>query len=140
MIENADKEGSLSTARDDPRITKIGKFLRKWKIDELPQLINVLRGEMSLVGPRPEVSEVIRLMTLKERRIIFSVKPGMCGTDTLFNMHEEEWLAGSEDPHKKYLEEIWPEKKRLQIAYVKNKSLVGDIKILTQTLWRICRK
>lgn len=137
MIVGADKIGGASTAGDDPRLTKIGKFLRKYKLDELPQLINILRGEMTLVGPRPEVKEVVDLMTEEEKKIIFSILPGLTDLATLEDMHEEELLRGSNAPHKKYLEEIWPRKKQLQIKYVKEKSVWLDIKILTKTFYKI---
>ncbi len=136
MVEGADKMGGPSTAADDPRLTKIGKFLRKWQIDELPSLWNVLRGDISLVGPRPEVPEVIALMTPEEKKIILSVRPGITDLATLANISEGERLKGSKDPHQKYLDDIWPEKKRLQIWYIKNRNWLLDIKIL----WRTFRK
>jgi lipopolysaccharide/colanic/teichoic acid biosynthesis glycosyltransferase len=140
MVEGADRIGPLSTAEDDPRITKLGRFLRKTKLDELPQLWNVLKRDMNLVGPRPELPEVINLLSDEERSIILSVRPGITDLASLWDINEEERLAGSENPHQKYLEEIWPEKKRLQIEYIKNRSLALDLKILAQTLWGILKK
>jgi|TARA_Y100000034_G_C6797729_1_gene357676 lipopolysaccharide/colanic/teichoic acid biosynthesis glycosyltransferase len=137
MIEGADKVGPPSTSQDDPRITELGEFLRKTKLDELPQLINVLKGDMSLVGPRPEVSEVVDLMTDEEKDIIFSVKPGITDLASLWNIREEEWLDGEEDPHQAYLEKIWPEKKRLQIEYINKKSLWLDLKIIILTIKKL---
>lgn len=137
MIPGADRMGGPSTSGDDPRLTKIGRVLRKFKIDELPQLINVLKGDMALVGPRPEVPEVIHMMSRRERAIILSVKPGITDLASLWNIEEEEVLRGESDPHQAYLEKIWPTKKKLQIEYVINKSLLLDLKILTKTLWRI---
>ena len=134
-----DELGPISTAADDPRITKIGRFLRRTKLDELPQLYNVIRGEMALVGPRPEVAGVVALMTHREKDIIFSVKPGCVDLATLQNLHEEESLRGQVDPHGFYLKEIWPRKKELQIEYVKNKSFKGDLKIIFQTLCQIIK-
>lgn len=139
MIEDANKIGGPSTAADDPRLTKIGKFLRKWQIDELPSFWNVLKGEISLVGPRPEVPEVVALMTPEEKKIILSIKPGITDLATLANISEGERLRGSKDPHQKYLDEIWPEKKRLQIEYIKNRSLWLDIKIIAKTVYRLFR-
>lgn len=137
MIEGADKIGPESTSKDDPRITKIGKFLRKYKLDELPQAINILKGEMNLVGPRPTLPCVIDTLTKEEKDIILSVRPGLTDPASLWNINEEERLAGSNDPHKKFMDEIYPEIKRLQIEYIKNRSLLLDLKILIQTLCKI---
>lgn len=137
MVEDADKIGPPSTSADDPRITKWGRFMRKYKIDELPQLLNVLKGDMALVGPRPEVLEVIHMLTLNECAIILSVKPGITDLASLWNYNEEERLAGSSNPHQTYLDEIWPEKKRLQIEYIKTKSLWLDVCIVARTIWKI---
>lgn len=135
-----DVPGPPSTSANDPRITKIGAILRKFKIDELPQLWNVIKRDMNLVGPRPEVPEVIHMMTDEERNVILSVRPGITDLASLWNCNEEERLAGEPDPHKAYLEKIWPEKKRLQIEYIKNRSLLLDLKILIQTLCKIITK
>lgn len=140
MVLNADKIGPPSTSGDDPRITKIGKFLRKYKLDELPQLLNVLKGDMNLVGPRPEVPEVINLLNDEEYGIILSIKPGITDLASLWNINEEERLAGQEDPHQYYLDHIWPEKKRLQIEYVKNRNTRLDLWILAQTLKKLLKK
>ncbi len=137
MIVNAEKIGGPSTAADDPRLTKIGKFLKKYQLDELPQLINVLKGEMSFVGPRPEVKLYVDLMTKEEKDIILSVRPGMTDTASLWNFHESEILKGSPDPEKTYMEKIRPEKLRLQIEYVKNCSFLMDIKIILKTILKI---
>ncbi len=137
MIVNADKIGSLQTSYDDPRFTKTGRFLRKYKIDELPQLINVLLGEMSLVGPRPEVKMCVDMMSDEERKTILSVKPGMTDWASLWNFHEEEVVKGSPDPEKTYIDEIWPEKKRLQIKYVKEQTFLGDIIIIIKTIAKL---
>jgi len=133
LVVNADKIGGPSTSDDDPRLTKIGKFLRKYKLDELPQLFNVIKGEMSLVGPRPEVPEYAKLYKDKEQ-IIFSVKPGITDLASLWNSDEGAILKGSPDPEKTYLEKIRPEKVRLQIKYIKEKSFFGDLKIIFKTL------
>lgn len=137
MVENAEELGGPSTAGDDPRLTKIGKFLKKYQLDELPQLINVLKGEMSFVGPRPEVKMYVDMMTEEERNTILSIKPGMTDLASLWNFHEGEILKGSPDPEKTYLEKIRPEKIRLQIKYVKNRSFWLDLKIILKTLIKL---
>jgi len=133
MDTNADKIGGPSTADDDPRITKIGRFIRKYKFDELPQLINVLRGEMSLVGPRPEVLLYVNMFTQEEKKIL-DVKPGITDWASLWNSDEGAILAGSPDPEKTYMEKIRPEKIRLQLKYVKEWSFWVDLRIIFQTL------
>lgn len=137
MIKDADKIGPASTSGDDPRITKLGRFLRKYKLDELPQLLNVIKGDMTLVGPRPDVPEVIHMMTPYEKSIILSVKPGITDLASLWDFNEEERLAGQKDPHQYYLDNIWPEKKRLQMAYIKAKGLGYDFYIIIQTIKKI---
>lgn len=133
MIINAEKIGGPSTPDDDPRITKIGKSIRKYKFDELPQLINILRGEMSLVGPRPEVKHYIDMFT-EEEKAILSVKPGITDWASLRNPDEGAILEGSLDPEKTYMEKIRPEKIRLQLKYVREHSFLTDLKILFLTL------
>ena len=137
MVENADKIGGPSTASDDPRLTKVGLFLKKFQIDELPQLINVFKGEMSLVGPRPEVPFYVNMMTEEERKIILSVKPGITDFASLWNFHEGELLKGAEDPEKEYMEKIRPEKLRLQKKYIKEMSFWTDIKIIFKTVLKL---
>jgi lipopolysaccharide/colanic/teichoic acid biosynthesis glycosyltransferase len=137
MVKDAEKMGGPSTSADDPRLTKIGKFLRKYKLDELPQLINVLKGEMSLVGPRPEVKMYVDMLKPEEKEIILSVKPGMTDLASLWDFHEEEVLKGSEDPEKTYLEKIRPRKIQLQIEYVKNRSFLLDLKIILKTILKL---
>lgn len=137
MVPSAEKLGGLSTAEDDPRLTKIGKFLKKFQLDELPQLINVLKGEMSFVGPRPEVPFYVKIMTEEERKIILSMRPGMTDWASLSNFHEGEVLKGSSDPEKTYMEKIRPKKLRLQKEYVKNRSFWLDLKIIFKTLLKI---
>ncbi len=137
MVVDADKIGGPSTAADDPRLTKIGLFLKKYQLDELPQLINVLRGDMSVVGPRPEVKVYVDMMTDLEKSVILSVHPGITDLASLWNFHEAELLKGSADPEKTYMEEIRPEKLRLQQAYVKKASFFFDIKIIFQTISKL---
>jgi len=137
MVINADKMGGPSTANDDPRLTKIGNFLKKYQLDELPQLINVFLGDMSLVGPRPEVRMYVDMMTPEEKSAILSVRPGMTDWASLWNFHEGEILQGATDPEKAYQELIRPEKLRLQMKYVKERSFFTDIKIIFQTIAKV---
>jgi len=137
MVVDAEKMGGPSTAGDDQRLLKIGHFLKKYQLDEMPQLINVLRGEMSLVGPRPEVKTYVDMMNEEERNVIFSIKPGMTDFASLWNFHESEVLKGSTDPEKTYMEKIRPEKIRLQMEYVKKRSFLLDLKIVIKTILKV---
>lgn len=136
MVVNAERIGGPSTSDDDPRITRVGPFLRKYKLDELPQLINVLKGEMSLVGPRPEVQMYVDLYS-EEEKAILSVLPGVTDWASLWNSDEGAILTGHPDAEKAYLELIRPEKIRLQLEYVRKQSLWMDIGIIFQTLGAI---
>ncbi len=133
MVVNADKIGGPSTPDDDPRITRIGRRLRKYKLDELPQLLNVLLGEMSLVGPRPEVKRYTDMFTPEERTIL-TVRPGITDWASIWNPDEGSVLAGAVDPEAAYLELIRPTKVRLQLRYVKEQSFFTDLRILWKTL------
>ena len=133
MVDNAEKIGGPSTPADDPRLTKIGKILRRYNLDELPQFINVLNGEMSIVGPRPEVPQYVKIFTEEEREIL-TVRPGITDWASIWNPDEGAVLAGSDDPEKEYLEKIWPEKHRLELEYVRNRSFLIDCKIMLKTL------
>jgi len=138
MVMDAEKQGASSTSDDDTRITRIGKFLRKYKLDELPQLINVLKGEMSLVGPRPEVKRFTDLFS-EEERAILTVRPGITDWASIWNSDEGALLKGSLDPDKDYLEKIRPEKIRLQLKYVTERSFWIDLRIIAQTLLKVFR-
>ncbi len=133
MVSNAERMGGSSTADDDPRITRFGRFLRKYKIDELPQLINVFLGQMSIVGPRPEVPSYVDLFTEEERKIL-TVRPGLSDYASIWNCDEGAILKGSADPEKTYMERIRPEKLRLQLKYVQEQSLATDLRIICLTL------
>ncbi|MCD6317498.1 sugar transferase [Candidatus Aerophobetes bacterium] len=129
MQVNADKKGLLITGADDPRLTRVGSFLRKIKIDEMPQLFNVLKGEMSIVGPRPEVLEYVKLYTNEQKRVL-TVKPGMTDPATVYFRNEEKLLAKANDRESFYIKEIMPVKLRLYLQYIDNMSLTYDIKLI----------
>lgn len=137
MVDRADKMGGPSTASDDPRLTRIGNFLKKYQIDEIPQLINVLKGEMSLVGPRPEVKMYVDMMTEEEKKTILSVPQGMTDLASLWDFHEGELLKGSPDPEKTYMEKIRPKKLELQKEYARTRSFFLDLKIIIKTIAKI---
>lgn len=124
------------TVGNDPRITRVGHFIRKYKIDELPQLINVFVGEMSLVGPRPEVVKYVNLYT-EEQRMVLKVKPGITDYASLEYFQESELLAKSTNPEKTYIEEIMPAKIQMNLKYIPKASVIEDIKIIFLTLKRI---
>ncbi len=122
---------------NDPRITGIGRFLRKYKLDELPQLINILLGEMSFVGPRPQVEKYTRLYT-REEQIILAVKPGLTDYASIHFIHLDA-ILGDEDVDEKYLRDVEPEKNRLRIQYARNPSFWTDMTILFRTFARMFR-
>jgi len=136
MVVGADLNGPSSASTSDIRITRTGKFLRKYKLDELPQLINVLTGQMSIVGPRPEIKKFTDLFTYNERKIL-SVKPGITDWASIWNSNEGQILEGAEDPDKVYVERIRPEKIRLQLQYVENHNFFIDLKIVILTIKKI---
>ncbi len=133
MVVDAENLGGSCTGAADPRITRTGGCLRRYKLDELPQLFNVLLGEMSLVGPRPEVEEYVRLFTPEERAIL-GVRPGITDWASIWDWDEAQTLAGSADPERTYLESIRPQKIRLQLDYVRRQSFLTDLGILLETL------
>ena len=133
MVVDAERIGGPSTADDDPRITSMGRRLRKLKLDELPQSINVLRGEMSFVGPRPEVRHYVDMYTEKEKALL-SLKPGITDWASLWNNDEGALLAAGSDPEKTYLETIRPEKIRLQLKYLEDHSFLTDLRIIALTI------
>lgn len=133
MVVGADKIGGPSTADGDPRITRVGRYLRKYKLDELPQLLNVVKGDMSLVGPRPEVPQYVAMFTPEERQIL-TVRPGLTDLASLWNADEGSALAGADDPERAYLELIRPRKIQLQLEYVRCRNLPTDLWIIWQTV------
>ena len=129
---------SLVTAGGDPRITSVGRFLRRYKIDELPQLVNVLKGDMSLVGPRPEVERYARHFPSEYERIL-SVRPGITDLASLAFRNEEQILARSQEPERTYVAEVLPAKIGLYFRYLEERSLRTDLSILLRTLRSVLR-
>ena len=138
MVVGADKKGLITVGGRDPRITHSGYFIRKYKLDELPQLINVLVGDMSLVGPRPEVRKYVDLYTDEQQKVL-SVKPGITDYASIEYVDENEILGKSSDPEKVYIEEIMPEKIKYNMKYINNKSLFEYFKIILLTVLKIVR-
>src|SRR5271168_3364645 len=134
MVVDADWRGASSTAADDDRVTRCGHFIRRYKIDELPQLLNVLGGSMSVVGPRPQVAWAVELYEPEQKQAILSVRPGITDYASIKFSNEAEILRGSRDPDRAYLELIAPEKTRLARLYADNQSLATDLHILWLTL------
>ena len=133
MVIDAEKYGVYSTAADDNRITRVGKILRKYKLDEMLQLVNVIKGEMSMVGPRPQVAWAVELYSEEEKKVLLKMRPGITDEASIKFRNEGEILKGSSDPDKDYFKKIHPEKMRLSMAYAKNMSLGFDLKILFRT-------
>ncbi len=133
MRVDAEKVGAQLTVGADPRITKVGAFLRAWKIDELPQLVNVVKGEMALVGPRPEVPRYVELYTAEQRRVL-SVRPGITDPASIEFRNESELMAGQADPERYYREVIMPRKVQLNLAYLARRSLGSDLGMLFATV------
>ena len=136
MRTNSDQSGSLTVGMKDSRITKIGVFIRKYKLDEFPQFINVFFGAMSVVGPRPEVKEFVDLYTEKQRKIL-EVKPGITDYASLEYFNENEVLAQSSDPKKTYIEDVMPHKIMINQKYLRRPTLSHDISIIAKTVKRI---
>jgi len=141
MVKNADKIGGAITIGDDPRITKSGKFLRKYKIDELPQLINVLKGEMSLVGPRPEVIKYVNLYTSEQKEVL-NLMPGITDPASIKYRNENILLAASRDtyeasydPEQVYIQEIMPDKIRINLEYASRATIFTDFKVVVKTIF-----
>lgn len=131
--------GGQLTVRDDPRVTRVGRALRHYKLDELPQLLNVFIGDMSVVGPRPEVPRYVAAWTDDIKSIVLSVRPGLTDLASIEFRDESALLAADENPERKYLEEIAPAKNELAVRYVESQSFWLDIKILFRTVAAILR-
>jgi lipopolysaccharide/colanic/teichoic acid biosynthesis glycosyltransferase len=138
MRIDAEKSGQLTVGARDPRITNSGLFIRKYKLDEMPQLINVLKGEMSLVGPRPEVPKYVALYNEKQLRVL-NVKPGITDLASLAYFHENELLAASENPEQTYIDEVMPAKLELNLAYINNPSLAAYFSVVFKTIAKILK-
>jgi len=136
MVVNAEELGGSATAQDDPRITPIGHFIRRHKLDELPQFINVLAGDMSLVGPRPEVKKYVDMYTQEEKQLLY-LRPGITDWASIWNSNEAAVLEGSSEPELAYEKLIRPTKVALQLFYARNKSFIVDIKILFHTFCKL---
>jgi len=137
MVVNADKIGAQITVGRDPRITRIGQFLRATKLDELPQLLNVLFGTMSLVGPRPEVPKYVAMYTHEQRRVL-SVRPGITDLASVKYRHESELLAeAGDDWERVYIEQVMPDKLRLNLEYIVAQALWLDVSLIFRTLLRV---
>lgn len=138
MVTDAEKLGKQITVGNDSRITGVGKFIRKCKLDEFPQLINVLKGEMSLVGPRPEVHKYVELYDEYQEQILL-VQPGITDYASIEFRNENEILGESDNPEKTYIEDIMPIKIDLNMKYIKNISLIEDIKLIFFTIVAIAK-
>lgn len=138
MVTNADRMGSALTSGGDPRVTRVGRVLRKLKIDELPQLINVLRGEMSLVGPRPESPGYVALYTPEQKRVL-EVQPGITGLTQVRFRNEETLLERCTDPERAYVETIMPYKLSLDMAYIAQRSVLADLRLILETALSLFR-
>ncbi len=136
MRPMSEGSGQLTIGANDMRITNAGKLLRKYKIDELPQLLNVLVGEMSMVGPRPEVPKYVAMYSPEQKKVL-SIRPGITDHASLHYFEENELLAKSKEPEKTYIEEIMPSKLALNLAYVERHSLWGDVVIIARTAKRM---
>jgi lipopolysaccharide/colanic/teichoic acid biosynthesis glycosyltransferase len=133
MRKNAESKGQLTVGMKDNRITRSGYFIRKYKIDELPQLVNVFLGEMSVVGPRPEVPKYVLLYN-EEQQNVLSIKPGITDFASIEYVRENELLSQSPNPEKTYIEEIMPAKLALNLKYVREQSFLTDMKIILRTI------
>lgn len=140
MVDNAEALGPKITIGEDNRITAVGRILRKTKFDELPQLFDVLSGNMSLVGPRPEVPEYVALYTDEVKQVVLSVRPGITDWASIKMIDENNILGTVVDPRKTYIEEIMPKKLGYALDYVESHSLTGDIKIIIATFIKIIKR
>ena len=138
MVTDADKKGLITVGGRDPRVTQSGYFIRKYKLDELPQLINVLKNDMSLVGPRPEVRKYVDLYN-EIQRMVLSVKPGITDYASIEYIDENEILGKAENPEKVYIEQIMPEKILYNMKYIQNRSVKEYFKIIFLTIGKIVK-
>lgn len=139
MYVGTDKKGLLTVGDNDRRITRVGYFLRKYKLDELPQLLNIIKGDMSIVGPRPEVRKYVQLYDSRQLKVL-SVRPGLTDFASIEYISESELLAQSDDPEQTYIQDIMPKKIELNLKYIQNQSLLLDLKLMLKTLLKIIKK
>lgn len=139
MRVNADKQGLITVGGRDPRVTRSGYYIRKYKLDEFPQLINVLIGDMSLVGPRPEVRKYVELYTPEQMHVL-DVRPGITSLASIRYRNENDILAAAEDPDRCYVEQVMPDKLAIDLEYVNKASLWNDIRLIFSTLKEIITK
>jgi lipopolysaccharide/colanic/teichoic acid biosynthesis glycosyltransferase len=138
MVSNAEKSGQLTVGTNDRRITRVGGFIRKYKLDEFPQLINIIKGDMSIVGPRPEVRKYVDLYNEEQLKVL-SVRPGLTDYASLEYINENEILGKASDPEKVYIEEIMPAKLQLNLRYIQEQGLKTDLKIIFRTIGKIVK-
>ena len=139
MVTEADKSGLLTVGGHDSRVTRAGYFIRKYKLDELPQLINVFLGDMSLVGPRPEVRKYVDMYTPEQLHVL-DVRPGITDAASIKYRNENDLLAAEENPEQYYIDVIMPDKLRLNLEYVARHSVINDLKLIFETFIAIVRK
>ncbi len=132
MRTGSDKKGLLTVGDRDSRVTRVGYFLRKYKLDEFPQLVNIIKGDMSIVGPRPEVRKYVDMYTPEQLKVL-SVRPGLTDYASVRYVHESEILARSDNPEQTYIDEVMPAKLVLNLEYIQNQSLWEDVKLIFQT-------
>lgn len=138
MRTDAERHGGQLTVGADPRVTRIGRLIRKWKLDELPQLINVVKGDMDLVGPRPEVPRYVALYTPAQRRVL-DARPGITDPASVEFRDESELMAAQREPERYYVETIMPRKLELNLAYLERRSLASDIGVILTTLGAVAK-
>jgi lipopolysaccharide/colanic/teichoic acid biosynthesis glycosyltransferase len=139
MVADAERRGANVSSTNDPRVTRSGRFLRRWYLDELPQLVNVVRGDMSLVGPRPETPEFVAMFTPEERRVL-TVRAGIAGPSTLAFMNEAELLADADDAVRLYEQQILHERVRADLSYLDRRSLAYDVRLLLAQVVAVLRR
>lgn len=138
MRPGSEAKGQLTVGQNDPRITGVGRLLRRSKLDELPQLFNILVGHMSVVGPRPEVPRYVALYTAEQRQVL-NVRPGLTSLASIAYINENEILGRSNDPERSYVEEVMPAKLALDLYYAQNASLAHDLRIIGRTALRLLK-
>ena len=139
MRPDSDKLGLITVGGRDPRVTRSGYYIRKYKLDEFPQLINVFLGDMSLVGPRPEVRKYVEMYTPEQMKVL-SVRPGITSLASIRYRNENDILAAAEDPDKCYIEHVMPDKLAIDLEYVKQATLLNDIRLIFSTFKEIITK